>query len=102
MGRFELRLQATQHRRDATGSPVDADVCARVSPATAITAPVNSSAISSELVRGVMIALGTLAPAECSSFDRNADDHVTIDELIKAVSAALTPCPNHQEIAAHP
>jgi hypothetical protein len=45
-----------------------------------------------ELIRGVNIALGTLAVDECPPFDRDKSGTVTIDELVTAVQAALEGC----------
>lgn len=46
-----------------------------------------------ELVRGVNIALGTLAIALCEPFDSNDDQLVTVDEIVAAVVSALNGCP---------
>lgn len=46
-----------------------------------------------ELVRGVNIALGGVALAQCRAIDAGGDGRVTIDELIAAVRAALEGCP---------
>ncbi|MFQ5667609.1 MAG: hypothetical protein ACE5I7_14450 [Candidatus Binatia bacterium] len=53
----------------------------------------SNSVTVDELVRGVRIALGSLALADCASFDANADGQVTVDELLQAVNAALVGCP---------
>jgi len=45
-----------------------------------------------ELVKGVNIALGNLTLDQCSAFDCNANRHVTVDCLVKAVTAALNGC----------
>lgn len=45
-----------------------------------------------ELLRGVNIALAVLPLSTCSVFDRNSDRKVTIDELVAAVSAAISGC----------
>src|SRR6185369_3237220 len=45
-----------------------------------------------DLVRGITVELGGDAVAACSAVDLNDDDSVTIDELIAAVSDALTGC----------
>ena len=45
-----------------------------------------------ELVRGVNIALGNLAPFTCPAVDRNGDDDVEIFELLNAVNNALGGC----------
>lgn len=45
-----------------------------------------------EIVRGVSIALGLGAVAECSPIDRNGDRVVTVDEIIAAVRNALSGC----------
>jgi hypothetical protein len=45
-----------------------------------------------ELIRGVNIALGTAAVAQCPSFDANGDGAVTVSELITAVNNALGGC----------
>jgi hypothetical protein len=45
-----------------------------------------------ELVKGVNIALGSLAMNECPAFDANSDHKVTVDELVAAVNAALNGC----------
>ena len=45
-----------------------------------------------ELLKGVNIALGNTALAECPSFDCNANGQVTVDCLLKAVNAALSGC----------
>lgn len=46
-----------------------------------------------EIVRGVTVALGGTGLEECGAYDRNLDAAVTVDELLVAVSAALTGCP---------
>src|SRR5205807_1241451 len=46
-----------------------------------------------EIVRGVNIALGTIALSQCEAFDVNHDQAVTVDELLAAVNAALNGCP---------
>ena len=43
-----------------------------------------------ELVKGVNIALGTLALEECPVYDADGNNAVTVDELIRAVTNALT------------
>ena len=45
-----------------------------------------------ELVRGVNIALGTIAVDQCPGFDCNGSGAVTIDCLLQAVNAALGSC----------
>jgi len=47
----------------------------------------------SEMVRGVNIALGTTAAAQCRAMDSNGSDSVSISELIAAVGSALAGCP---------
>jgi hypothetical protein len=46
-----------------------------------------------ELVRLVNIALGTAEVSECGAGDGNGDGQITIDELVLAVSHALSGCP---------
>jgi YVTN family beta-propeller protein len=46
-----------------------------------------------ELIRGVDMALGTLAVNACAAFDQERDGVVSIAELITAVSNALSGCP---------
>ena len=55
-----------------------------------------------ELVRGVDIALGTAALAECPSFDRNTNGHLTIDELVAAAGNALNGCAERSQRASGP
>ncbi len=45
-----------------------------------------------EIVRGVSIALGDTAAAECPALDTNADAMVTVDELVRAIQRALDGC----------
>lgn len=45
-----------------------------------------------ELVRGVDMSLGKSDVGACSAFDANGDQRVTVDELIRAVNAALSGC----------
>jgi Tol biopolymer transport system component len=45
-----------------------------------------------ELVEGVTIALASLPPAACESFDQNGDQRVTVDELVNGVNGALLGC----------
>lgn len=52
-----------------------------------------------ELVRGVNIALGTIAVDRCPSMDSNVDHAVTVDELVRAVNNALNGCSAGAEIA---
>ena len=46
----------------------------------------------SELVSGVGISLGSVAPTACEDFDRNGDGHVSVDELVAGVDDALRGC----------
>jgi hypothetical protein len=90
------------------GSPFDRGVPFPGSPALAIAlCPRGSSAPTvctgdcdqsgdvtvAELVRGVSIALGTLALDQCPAFDENKNGKVEINELILAVTHALAGCP---------
>jgi hypothetical protein len=45
-----------------------------------------------ELIKGVNIALGSLALDRCPKFDCNGNGNVTVDCLVKAVNAALSGC----------
>ncbi len=45
-----------------------------------------------ELIRGVNIALGSLALDQCPNFDSSGDGEVTVDEIVQAVNAALAGC----------
>jgi len=53
----------------------------------------DGSVTVNELIKGVNIALGTLATDQCPSMDVDGDGNITIDELLKAVNAALVGCP---------
>jgi len=44
------------------------------------------------MIQGVNIALDTQSVDECPAFDRNFDRIVTVDELLRAVNAALDGC----------
>ena len=46
-----------------------------------------------ELIAGVGVALGTQPLDACPAFDANHNGTVTIDELIAAVTNALSGCP---------
>lgn len=46
-----------------------------------------------ELIRGVNIALGSVAPSVCPALDSNGSGSVSISELIAAVNVALAGCP---------
>jgi len=46
-----------------------------------------------ELIIGVNIALGNQPLANCLALDSNSNGMVQINELIAAVTAALTGCP---------
>ena len=46
-----------------------------------------------ELITGVSISLGQTSLSSCPPFDPNHSGHVTIEELIGAVTAALNGCP---------
>ncbi len=46
----------------------------------------------SELIVGINMALGTVSPSHCSSFDTDKDGIITISELITAVNNALNGC----------
>ena len=46
-----------------------------------------------ELIAGVGVALGTQPLDACIAFDANHSGTVTIDELIAAVTNALSGCP---------
>jgi len=48
---------------------------------------------SDELVTGLDIALGHLPTQSCPGLDGNNDGRVTVDELLKAINAAVTDCP---------
>lgn len=45
-----------------------------------------------EIIRGVNIALGISAVADCPSFDTDASGEVTVDEIVAAVTRALEGC----------
>ncbi len=45
-----------------------------------------------ELVRSVDIALGKRSLDDCPELDFDTDDSVTINELVRAVTAALDGC----------
>jgi hypothetical protein len=45
-----------------------------------------------EVVLLVNVALGNTPVSQCSPGDGNSDGRVTIDEIVRAVSAALTGC----------
>lgn len=47
----------------------------------------------SELVTGTRVMLEETELSACPNLDANGDDHVTIDELVQAVDAALRTCP---------
>jgi hypothetical protein len=69
-------------------------------PATATTTPRpcsgdcdgNGTVDVGELIRGVNIALGLAAAADCPAFDQDGDGQVVVNELIAAVNAALVGC----------
>ncbi|MBI4514640.1 MAG: hypothetical protein HY699_02340 [Deltaproteobacteria bacterium] len=46
-----------------------------------------------ELVTGVNVALGEMPLTVCRAFDFTLDGRVTINELVRAVNAALDGCP---------
>jgi hypothetical protein len=46
-----------------------------------------------ELLFGVNMSLGTASLEDCAGFDVNGDARVTVDEIIRAVQAALRGCP---------
>jgi hypothetical protein len=52
----------------------------------------NGSVSIDELIRGVGIALGHGAIADCAALDDDHDGSVSIDELVRAVNAALSRC----------
>jgi hypothetical chaperone protein len=49
--------------------------------------------VVSELVRGVSIALGRISMTECAALDTDGNRVATVDELVRAVAAALSDCP---------
>jgi len=49
--------------------------------------------IVSELVMGVNIAIGNMRVIMCDAFDGNADERITVDEVIKGVRSAVDGCP---------
>jgi hypothetical protein len=51
-----------------------------------------NSVTVNELVLGVNISLGNVAPGACDAFDANGDGRVAINELIAGVNAALGVC----------
>lgn len=53
----------------------------------------NGEVTIDEIIKGVNIALGSLALDQCPSFDANGDDVVTVNELIQGVNNALNGCP---------
>lgn len=72
----------------ATASPTRT----RVAAACAGDCSGNGEVTVDEIVRGVGIALGNIAVAECVAFDANEDGVVTVDELLRAVQSALNGC----------
>lgn len=62
-------------------------------PASAITGDCNDDGVVdiAELIRGVVIALGTRQLDDCEAFDANGDGTVDIAELIAGVGLALRP-----------
>ncbi|MBI4516266.1 MAG: hypothetical protein HY699_10685 [Deltaproteobacteria bacterium] len=52
----------------------------------------NGEVTVEELVKGVNIALGYAALADCPMFDRNDDGEVTVEELVAGVNNALEGC----------
>jgi hypothetical protein len=84
--------------RDASGNPLLAEVAwsfriATFPGACAGDCDGNGAVTVNELIRGVNIALGTLAVSACPSFDASGDGRITVDELIAAVNRALGGCP---------
>ncbi|HYD48693.1 MAG TPA: choice-of-anchor V domain-containing protein [Terriglobales bacterium] len=45
-----------------------------------------------EIITGVNIALGSVAPEGCVAFDRNSDGEVTVDEIVEGIQRALNGC----------
>lgn len=62
----------------------------------------NGSVTVDEVVTGVSIALGARPLAECESLDGNSDQLVTVDEIILALSHALSGCPANPSATATP
>lgn len=99
-------FQAAQAAPTATATELPTSTATAISTATATAPPTETSAPQActgdcdgdgsvtvdEVVRGVNIALGTLAVTECQAFDQNADTLVTVDEIVAAVNRALNGC----------
>jgi hypothetical protein len=84
----------------ATTTPTPTETQIPVAPtATATPRPCagdcngNGTVDVSELIRGVNIALGTSATADCPAMDDDNDGAVLVNELVIAVNAALVGCP---------
>ena len=52
----------------------------------------NGSVTIDEILKGVGMAVGTIPIGDCPEVDANADQVVTVDELLRAVAAALNGC----------
>jgi len=95
----------------ATGTATPTDTVSRTAAATETAAPSvtpsraptvlpcpgdcdgDGQVAITDLVIAVGIALDGRAPLACPAVDGNVDARVTVDELVRAVSAALTGCP---------
>ena len=78
----------------ATASPIASRTASATAPPTPVVCAGDCNGDGrtgiDEIIRGVAMALGTLT-AECDALDRNHDG-VTVDELVRAVAAALIGC----------
>lgn len=91
-------LPAGTHRltlaaRDADGETGSDTITVHVGATCVGDCSGDGSVTVDELIRGVNIALGSAAVAQCPSFDANGNGSVTVDELVRAVGNALDGCP---------
>ena len=89
-GAHEVALTVTDH--DGMQSSAHVQVTVTALPSCVGDCNEDDSVTVGEIVRGVNIALGTADMSECPLADSSGEGQVTIDELIQAVSAALSGC----------
>lgn len=78
---------------DALTEQAEVVLCPNGAPACPGDCDANTVVDVAELVRGVQVALGTDDLTACPAIDSNLDDAVVVDDLVRAIGAALNGCP---------
>jgi hypothetical protein len=102
-GEYSVRVEDSCHGQgcyppqavtvaDAATDQADIVLCPNGVPFCPGDCDANTFVDVAELVRGVQVALGTDDLTACPSIDSNGDDAVVVDDLIRAINAALNGC----------